>query len=171
MVAFLHDASPIHYNYAVCLQNGREAMGDHKRSSALARLGESRLDVSLILSIERAGGLIKQQHRRIARQRARQGQALALSPGQRFATIADERTQSASRFEKRPRIAVKREQCRLSLTNLKQLCQPPLNILLANITDHELGPLPKEFYDALALPAARQISKYWSIRVPKSMAF
>jgi hypothetical protein len=67
MVSFFHDPSCIHHNDAVCLQNGREAMRDHERRSALARLGKSRLDVTLILSIERAGGLIEQQHRRIAR--------------------------------------------------------------------------------------------------------
>ena len=56
-----------------------------------ARLVERLLHGALGLGVQRAGGLVEHQHRRVAQDRARDRDALLLAAGEAVAALADER--------------------------------------------------------------------------------
>ena len=64
------------------LQHGRQAVGDDQGGAALHGLVQGALHQALVLGVQRAGGLVEQQDRRLADQGAGDGQPLALAAGQ-----------------------------------------------------------------------------------------
>ena len=89
MGAFLDDAAVLHDQDAVGLEHGRQPMRDDQRGAALHQLLQRRLHQRLALGVERRGGLVEQQDRRVAQDGAGNRHALALAAGQRHAAFAD----------------------------------------------------------------------------------
>ena len=81
----------VEHQDAVAGQHGREPVRDHQRGAALHQPLERRLHQRLALGVERRGRLVEQQERRVAQDRARDRDALALAAGQRHAALADRR--------------------------------------------------------------------------------
>ena len=81
----------IHHQDAVAGQHGREAVRDDERGAPLHQALERGLHQRLALGVERGGGLVEQQQRRVAQDRARDRDALALAARQRHAALADRR--------------------------------------------------------------------------------
>ena len=65
-------------------------MGDHQRGAAAHQLGQRRLHQLLGLGVEGTGGLVQQQDRRVAQDRACDRDALALPAGQPRAALTEE---------------------------------------------------------------------------------
>ena len=82
MTAFAHHPALIHHHDALELLDGGEAMGDHHGGAAHHQIGQALLHQQFILGIQRAGGFVQQQQRRIAQDGAGDGQALALAARQ-----------------------------------------------------------------------------------------
>ena len=74
--AALDDAARVHDQNLVRIDHGGEAVRDHQRGLALRHLAQLGLDGALVRRVQRRGGLIKHQHRRVLEQRARNGHAL-----------------------------------------------------------------------------------------------
>ena len=87
--AGLDDASAVEHQNFGRLAYGRKAMRDDKGGTVLHHLVQRRQKAGLGRRIERAGGLIEDQYRRILQQGARDGQALAFATGERAAALAD----------------------------------------------------------------------------------
>ena len=81
----------IEHQDAVAGQHRRKPVRDDQRGAVLHQPGERGLHQRLAFGIERGGGLVEQQQRRAAQDRARDGDALALAAGQRHAALADRR--------------------------------------------------------------------------------
>ena len=88
-VPFLDDAALVHHQDAVAGEHGREPVRDHDGGALLHQPRERVLHQRLAFGIERGGRLVEQQERRVAQDRARNGDALALAAGQRDAAFAD----------------------------------------------------------------------------------
>ncbi len=74
---------------AVARQHGGKPVRDHERRAIGHQPGQRRLHQRLAFRIERGCRLVEQQERRVAQDRARDGDALALTAGQRHAALAD----------------------------------------------------------------------------------
>src|SRR6185437_5361833 len=77
--AGLRQAAALEHDDAIGLFHGRQAMRDDERGAVAQQLRQRLLDVALGLGIESRRGLVQDQDRRILEQRARDGDALALS--------------------------------------------------------------------------------------------
>ena len=91
----LDDAAPLHHHDAVARQHGREPVRDHQRGAVAHQFFQRGLHQRLALRVERRGGLVEQQERRVAQDRARDRDALALAAGQRHAALAELRLEAA----------------------------------------------------------------------------
>ena len=96
MRAFLDDAAGLHHQDAVAGEHGRQPMRDHQRGAPAHQALERVLDQGLALGVERGGRLVEQQQRRVAQDRARDGDALALAAGQRDPALADRGVEAAA---------------------------------------------------------------------------
>ena len=90
MRAFLDDPALVHHHDAVGGADRRQAVGDDDRRAMLHQPVERVLDQPLAFGVERGGRFVEQQQRRIAQQRAGNGDALALPAGQARAAFAHE---------------------------------------------------------------------------------
>ncbi len=81
MGSLLDDASVLQHRDPIGGANAREPVGDEQYSPPLHQVPNRLVDHALGLSIERRGGLVEDQHARVAQDGARDGDALALSAG------------------------------------------------------------------------------------------
>ena len=95
MRTLFDDPALIHHQDAVAGEHGCEAMRDHERGAMTHQFFQRRLHQRLAFGIERGGGFVEQQQRRIAQDRARDRDALALAARQRHAALAELRLESA----------------------------------------------------------------------------
>ena len=79
MRALLHDLAVVQHQNAVAGQNRRQPMRDHERGAAGHQPRQRALHQRLAFGIERRGRFIEQEKRRIAQDRARDRDALALA--------------------------------------------------------------------------------------------
>ena len=89
MRALLDDAALIHDHQPVHAGDGRQPMCDGDHGLAAHQHVEARLDRGLDLAVERRGGLVEHQNRRVLEDDARDGDTLALAAGQFDAALAD----------------------------------------------------------------------------------
>ena len=82
MGALVDDPALIHHQDAVAGQHRGEAMRDHERGAVAHQFFQRGLHQRFAFGIQRRGRLIEQQQRRVAQDRARDGDALALAAGQ-----------------------------------------------------------------------------------------
>ena len=92
--AGLGDAAAVEHHDAVRVLDGRQPVGDDDGGAPAHQRLERRLHVALRFGIERGGGLVEHQHRRVLQQRARDRQPLALPPGELHPVLADEGRES-----------------------------------------------------------------------------
>ncbi len=85
-----HHAAVIHDHDPVGLEHGRQAVRDDQRRPPAPQLLERLLNQPLALGVERAGRLVEKQHRRIAEDRTRDRDPLALAARQANALLAQE---------------------------------------------------------------------------------
>ena len=88
------DTALLDHHDAVTGQHGGEPMGDHQGGAVTHQFFQRGLHQRLALRIERRGGFIEQQQRRIAQDGTRDCDALALAAGQRDAALAELRFKS-----------------------------------------------------------------------------
>ena len=88
MAAHGRQTALLDHGNTIGLLHRRQAVGDHQRRAAGHQPRQSLLDQVLALGVQRAGGLVQQQDRRIGEQGAGDGQALALTAGQAEAGVA-----------------------------------------------------------------------------------
>ena len=69
-----------HDNDLIGIADSGEAVGYHQRGATLAQLVQRRLNCVFRLCIQRRGGFVKQQDRRVPKQRTRDGHPLSLAP-------------------------------------------------------------------------------------------
>ena len=84
----LDDRAVIEHHDAVGLLDRRQAMRNDERRAIARQLRKRRLDAPLGVGIERRGGLIQNQDRRILQDRARDRDALPLAAREQRAAIA-----------------------------------------------------------------------------------
>src|SRR5688572_1683118 len=89
--AAFHDAALLEHHEAVHAGDGREAVGDRDHRLAFHQLEQLLLDCELDLAVERGGGLVEHQDRRVLEDHARERNALALAAGKLDAALADVR--------------------------------------------------------------------------------
>src|SRR3954462_2639927 len=87
--AALDDLAGLDHQDGVGVHDRVEAVGDDEGRAVLAEVLDRLLDLALGFGIERRGGLVEQDDRRVADQRARHGDALALAARQLRAVLAD----------------------------------------------------------------------------------
>ena len=87
----LDDAAVLEDQDAAGIAHGGEAMGDDEGGSALHHLIERPVTPRLGHRIERAGGFVENEDRRVFQQRAGDGEALAFAAGEKPAALADAR--------------------------------------------------------------------------------
>ena len=92
--AVLHQAAPLEHQDAVEVAHGGQAMRDRQHGAAAHQAAERLADELLGCAVERGGRLVEQQQRRVLEERARDGDALALSARQPHAAIADDRVEA-----------------------------------------------------------------------------
>ena len=88
MRPLLDDPAMIHHQNTIAGQHRRKPMGDHQRGALLHQIFQRGLHKRFAFGIERGSRLVQQQQRRIAQDRARDGDALALAAGQRDAAFS-----------------------------------------------------------------------------------
>jgi hypothetical protein len=88
--AALDDAALVHHQDDVGALDGGQAVGDHQRGAAAHDAVERGLDVALGFGVERRGGFVEDEDRRVLQQRPGDGQALALAAGEQHAVLADQ---------------------------------------------------------------------------------
>src|SRR3954463_16288119 len=81
MQAALDDLAALDNQNGVGVHDGMQAVGDHDGSAVLAEMVDCFLHVFFGFRIQRRGGLIEQDDRRVLDQRTRYGDALALAAG------------------------------------------------------------------------------------------
>lgn len=89
MGAALDNLALIHDQDQVGFLDGCQAVSDHQGSTTLHDVVEGCLDMTLRLGIQRRGGLIEDQQRRVFEQRPGNRQTLALTAGKQHAVLAD----------------------------------------------------------------------------------
>ena len=91
VAAFFDDAAFVQDDEAVHRGDGGEAVGDGNHGFAFHHFVEAFLDSGFDFGIERAGGFVKQQNRRVFEHNAGDGDALALAAGKFHAAFANVR--------------------------------------------------------------------------------
>ena len=76
---------------AIGAAHRRKPMRDHKHRASAHQIVQRRLHQRFRLAVQRGGGLIQNQNRRILQQRPRNRQPLALAAGKPHAPLADHR--------------------------------------------------------------------------------
>ena len=89
MVAFLDDAAAVHDDEAVHRGDGREPVRDGDHGLAFHEPVQALLNHGLDFAVERAGGFVEQQDRRVLEHDPRDGDALALAAGELHPALAD----------------------------------------------------------------------------------
>ena len=89
--AALDDLPILDHQYQVGLAYRGQPMGDHERGPVLDHLGQRALDVVFRANVNAGGRVVEDEDGRVQEQRASYGQALALSPRQGDASLADRR--------------------------------------------------------------------------------
>src|SRR5687768_16987685 len=79
--AAFHDPPLLEHHEAVHTRDGREAVRDRNHRLAFHQLEQLLLDCELDLAVERGGGLVEHQDRRVLQDHARERNALALAAG------------------------------------------------------------------------------------------
>src|SRR5947208_2028758 len=90
VTAFLSDPRLVHNDDSIHILDGRQPMGDHKCGSAHCELRKRRLDRAFRLRVERGSGLVQDQDGRVLEEHPSDREALFLSAGQFYATLADD---------------------------------------------------------------------------------
>src|SRR3954470_13134880 len=86
---FLDDAALVHHHQPVHRGDGGEAVRDGDDRLALHQLVEAGLDGGFDFRVQRAGGLVEQQDRRVLEHHASDGNALPLAAREFHAAFAD----------------------------------------------------------------------------------
>ena len=89
MRALLYDAAFVHDHDIVGFFDGREPVGDDDGGAVLHQVFQCRLNQPLGFVVQRAGGLIQNQNRRVSQQRAGNGDTLPLPAGKFQSVLAD----------------------------------------------------------------------------------
>ena len=89
MPAALDDLAGLDHQDRVGVHDGVQAMGDDDGGAVLAEMLDRLLHLLFGLRIERRGGLVEQDDRRVLDQRPRHRDALALAAGELRAMLAD----------------------------------------------------------------------------------
>ena len=89
MASLFDDPPTIHDQDAVGRQHRGEPMGDDECGAALHHVVERFLHQHFILGVQRGGGLVKQQDRRILENGAGDGETLALAAREGDAALAE----------------------------------------------------------------------------------
>ena len=90
MAAQFNDFSLIEHDNHVCVQNRRKPVRDANRRAAFHQFVERGLHGAFGFGVERAGGFVENENRRILQNGAGDGEALALAAGKRNAFFADD---------------------------------------------------------------------------------
>ena len=88
------DLAAVEHEDAVAIDHARQAMGEDQRRAALHQPVERLLDHRLVLGIDGRQRLVEHQDRRVAQQRAGDGDALALAARELDALLADRSSDS-----------------------------------------------------------------------------
>ena len=88
--AALDDAAAVEHQDAVAIDDAGEAMRQDQRGASVHQPVERLLDHRLVLGVDRGQRLVQHQDRRVAQQRAGDGDALALAAGELDALLADD---------------------------------------------------------------------------------
>ena len=89
--AALDDLAALDHQDGVGMHDGVQAVRDHDGGAVLAEMLDRLLHLLFGFGIERGGGFVEQDDRRVLDQRARDRDALALAAGQLRAVLADRR--------------------------------------------------------------------------------
>ena len=89
MAAALDDLPLVDHHQAVHARDGGQAVGDGDHRLALHQGVEALLDRRLDLRVQRRGGFVQHQDRRVLEQHPGDGDALALAAGQLDPALAD----------------------------------------------------------------------------------
>ena len=114
VTALRDDTALLEHDNAVGLLHGSEAVSDDQRGAILRRIVQRPLHQPFAGSIERAGGLVKQQDRRILQDRACDRDALMLSAKEPYPTLTEKRVVALRQFfdkAGRPAISAARWTC------------------------------------------------------------
>ena len=87
--ALLHQAALVEDEHLVGVFDRRQPVRDDERRAIGHQVVQRVLDQPLGFGVERGGRLVEDQDRRVAQERACDGQALALAAGQQRAVFAD----------------------------------------------------------------------------------
>src|SRR5437867_5757827 len=87
----IHDPPVVHDDDSVSQLERSQPMRDEEGCPVAHELYEHLLDQRLALDVQCAGGLVQDQNRRIAQDRASQGDSLALSAGELHGPFTDVR--------------------------------------------------------------------------------
>ena len=85
----LHQPTVLDDQQLVRLDDGRETVRDDDDGLVPVQARERILDVGLGLRVQRAGGFVEDQDRRVLEEHAREGDALLLAPGEPHASLAE----------------------------------------------------------------------------------
>ena len=91
MGAALDDASVVEHEDLIGVADRGQAVRDRDRGAPPGQLVERKLHGALGLGVERGGGLVEDQYGRVAKDRARDRDALLLAAGEAIAALADGR--------------------------------------------------------------------------------
>ena len=87
----IEDSSGIHHANDVGVEDRREAVGDRQRGAVLDELGDRLVDAALAVRVDLRGRLVEDQNRRIAQDRAGDGDPLLLPARKRRPVLSDHR--------------------------------------------------------------------------------
>ena len=87
--ASLHDPALVQHDDLVGVAHGGEAVGDHQHGALAHQPVDRLLHQPLGFGVERAGGLVEDEDRRVAQQRAGDGDPLPLTAGEPGAPLAE----------------------------------------------------------------------------------
>ena len=99
MRALLDDAPVLHHRDHVGVAHRGQTVGDDQGRAPLHQVLEGPLDDRLGLGVERRGGLVEDQDRRVLVEGARDRQALALSAREPHSRLADHRVVAVRQLE------------------------------------------------------------------------
>jgi hypothetical protein len=95
MMPALDDAPGLQHDDLVGVDDGRKAVGDGQHGPVAAEGAQFFLNGALGLGVERGGGLVEDQDRRVLEDGAGDGDALLLAAGELEAALADHRVIAA----------------------------------------------------------------------------
>ena len=90
MVALLDDLARLHHQDGVGVADRREAVGDHEAGAVRAQRRHRLLDEHLGAGVDRAGGLVEDQDRRVGEEGAGDGEQLLLAGAHGAALVVDD---------------------------------------------------------------------------------